>query len=336
MNYLENNRNLGFAKFTIIFAMIFMSVLTLVALINHDLEILIYDVSVISILILSIIIFHKKRIYTLARITLVLLSISSVGLMYLENGEHGVIFWVFLLIQFYMILFGYKLGGIFAGIFSLFYFAFYCFIAENYSIRFLTRYIVAITGVYIVSIYYERFIVKTERKLQELTITDSLTKLYNRRYFDEMFPRQIKIAKRNNQLLVFAMLDIDFFKRYNDSEGHQAGDLVLKKISQLFLDTFIRSNDYVFRLGGEEFGVFYYAEDRGSAIAFIENFRHKVENLKIEHRENDISPYVTISVGLYIIENDNQKDCDEIYKICDDALYDAKKFGRNRVEISKK
>ena len=330
----ERNRNIGFAKFTVYFAMIFMFFLTLVALINHDRKILIYDSAVILLLIVSITSFYKRSIFIAARICLVVLSVSSLGLLYMEGGSGGVVFWVFLLIQFYIILFGYKSGGIVAGIISLIYLISYSVMVDDYSIKYLTRYTVAIVGVYTISMYYERLIIRTEQRLQELTVTDSLTSLYNRRYFDEIFSKNINTARRNNNLLVFAMLDIDFFKKYNDSEGHHAGDAVLKDISRKFRDSFHRSEDFVFRIGGEEFAVLFYTEDRDSAFAYIDNLRQGVEDMGIEHPGNEVSPYITISAGLHIIDHQNQKDCDEIYKICDDALYKAKEKGRNRVELS--
>jgi len=103
-------------------------------------------------------------------------------------------------------------------------------------------------------------------KLNSLSITDPLTELYNRRHFEEIFNKQFSRLNRNKQKFAFMMIDIDFFKDYNDSFGHLQGDAVLKEISNILKKTFLRPTDFVFRLGGEEFGILYNYSDADRAI----------------------------------------------------------------------
>jgi len=158
-----------------------------------------------------------------------------------------------------------------------------------------------------------------------------LTALYNRRHFDNIFPQQIALCKRKKDLLAFVLIDIDHFKQYNDIYGHQNGDITLKLVAQSLHNTMKRANDYVFRLGGEEFGLMYYAKGVDKALLTANKVRKNIENLKIEHTGNSASKFVTISSGLYIIKQDDISSIDEIYKKADEALYLSKQNGRNQV-----
>lgn len=172
----------------------------------------------------------------------------------------------------------------------------------------------------------------TDKKLIEiLSITDGLTNIYNRRYFDEIFPKVINNAKRKNELVSFLFMDIDHFKLYNDNYGHQSGDEVLIKFATSLKDNLHRSSDYAFRLGGEEFAIVYQADTKEKAIEFANSIRKNIEDLKIKHEFNSASSYITASMGL-ICRNANDID-DKIYKQADDLLYEAKKNGRNQIRV---
>jgi len=170
-----------------------------------------------------------------------------------------------------------------------------------------------------------------KKEIEKTVITDGLTALYNRRYFDNIFPQQIALCKRKKELLAFVIIDIDYFKQYNDTYGHQAGDVALKLVAQSMHSTMKRPNDYVFRLGGEEFGLIYYIKDADEALLIANNVRQNIENLKIEHAKNSASEFVTISSGLYVIKEDDNSSIDEIYKKTDEVLYISKENGRNQV-----
>lgn len=173
-----------------------------------------------------------------------------------------------------------------------------------------------------------------KKKIEEYSITDALTGLYNRRFFDLNFAKEHKISKRENKNLVLLIVDIDYFKQYNDRYGHQRGDEVLKSISREMRSFFKRANDYVYRLGGEEFAISFYSNSNKIAFERAEALRKNIEELRIEHSASGISKFVSISIGLSFIPKECNMEIDEIYKITDQALYRAKEGGRNRVEIA--
>ncbi len=169
--------------------------------------------------------------------------------------------------------------------------------------------------------------------VQELSITDGMTKLYNRRHFDNIFEKQQKIQQREKENLIFIMMDIDHFKQYNDIYGHQAGDDTLIAVAKSLTNNLQRPHDMVFRLGGEEFGVLCSNIPKDKAEKFANKLRINIQNLNIEHKGNSASEFVTISMGLIIIEPHIKYDIKEIYACTDKALYNAKENGRNQVAI---
>jgi diguanylate cyclase (GGDEF)-like protein len=172
---------------------------------------------------------------------------------------------------------------------------------------------------------------KIEKELAKLSITDELTSLYNRRYFNEIFPKLINSAKRENQNICFAMSDIDFFKQYNDTYGHAAGDEVLKSVAKAMKESLHRADDYCFRLGGEEFGVLFKGLSAQEAKELVNSMKGNIENLHIEHKQNSASKYLTASFGLVIKNANAVEDLEELYREADELLYEAKQAGRNRV-----
>jgi diguanylate cyclase (GGDEF)-like protein/PAS domain S-box-containing protein len=177
----------------------------------------------------------------------------------------------------------------------------------------------------------------TDKKyIEEISITDALTTLYNRRHFNEMLKREINHSRRTSEKLVFVMMDVDFFKKYNDTYGHQKGDKVLQKVSKSLLKTFRRSHDMVFRLGGEEFGILFSLKDETHTLKLVEKARKNIEKLQIEHKLNN-PKVITASFGVLKVKNNHCNSIEEemelIYHMADKLLYKAKKKGRNRVEI---
>jgi diguanylate cyclase (GGDEF)-like protein len=127
-------------------------------------------------------------------------------------------------------------------------------------------------------------------------------------------------------------MDIDHFKQYNDTYGHQEGDSVLVKVAAKIKDSMRRGDDYCFRLGGEEFGVLFKVKDESESINLAEIIRKNIEELHINHSQSSASSYVTVSIGLVCLHSKNIKSDDEFYKLADDLLYEAKESGRNRVK----
>ncbi|WP_181403209.1 sensor domain-containing diguanylate cyclase [Aliarcobacter cryaerophilus] len=171
-----------------------------------------------------------------------------------------------------------------------------------------------------------------EKELQNLSITDELTQLYNRRFFNSKIEEEMNRAKRENKHLCLMVLDIDFFKQYNDTYGHQKGDFVLQEISKVLKNRTNRASDFAFRIGGEEFAILVNLE-KNKISEFAEAIKNDIENLKIEHSGNKVSKYVTTSIGVNFKQADELKNIDELFKVADDNLYEAKRSGRNCVVI---
>ena len=171
-----------------------------------------------------------------------------------------------------------------------------------------------------------------EKELQNLSITDELTQLCNRRFFNSKIEEEINRAKRENKHLCLMVLDIDFFKQYNDTYGHQKGDFVLQEISKVLKNRTNRASDFAFRIGGEEFAILVNLE-KNKISEFAEAIKNDIENLKIEHSGNKVSKYVTTSIGVNFKQADELKNIDELFKVADDNLYEAKRSGRNCVVI---
>ena len=168
-----------------------------------------------------------------------------------------------------------------------------------------------------------------KKRVEEISITDELTGLYNRRFFNEIFEREVNRAKRDDYPFALIIFDVDFFKLYNDNYGHQAGDLVLKSIGKKLKELCKRSSDFPFRIGGEEFAVIFTPHFKENAVEFANLINKEIENLKIEHKHNKASSYITASVGLYTQVGEKIDSTKEIYYFTDLALYEAKKNGRN-------
>jgi len=169
-------------------------------------------------------------------------------------------------------------------------------------------------------------------QLEALSITDELTGMYNRRYLYQIVERLLKTQRRDKQNFVFAMMDIDGFKEYNDTYGHFAGDEALKKVAGIIKKYLGRGDDYGFRVGGEEFCIITTGLSEKDAFDYVENIRKAVADLKIEHEQSP-EGILTVSFGVEDIIPDGKTDIDTIYKNADKKLYQAKEQGRNRTVV---
>lgn len=163
-----------------------------------------------------------------------------------------------------------------------------------------------------------------------LSVTDGLTGLYNRRHFESNFEREFLRSERYNGKLSLAMLDIDLFKKINDTYGHGCGDYVLKEIAYLALQTF-RKTDMVFRYGGEEFAVILTETDINNAIIPCERLRKNIERYPFIYGGERFN--VTISAGV-CEKGDGITTAFELFDRADKALYKAKAGGRNQVKTA--
>ncbi len=162
---------------------------------------------------------------------------------------------------------------------------------------------------------------------KQMSVTDPLTKLFNRRHFETEFEREYKRAKRYNNDLSLAVIDIDFFKRINDTYGHSCGDYVLKECAYLMTQNF-RQTDTVYRYGGEEFAVILTETAKDSACIPLERLRKRFENYNFKF--NGESFKVTLSIG--VSSNTAFDTYVEMFDDADKALYCAKNNGRNMVK----
>lgn len=173
-------------------------------------------------------------------------------------------------------------------------------------------------------------------KLEQASYTDSLTSLFNRRYFNLLFDREFKRALRSGKPFVFMMLDIDYFKQYNDTYGHLQGDQALQAVAKVLRSTLQRPGDYPFRLGGEEFGVIITDTDCHNAKAMGEKIRLGVEALKIEHKGSKVAQTLSISIGGICMTPNVHIGDEALLHAADTNLYAAKERGRNQVVFSNK
>ena len=169
--------------------------------------------------------------------------------------------------------------------------------------------------------------ISLRRKLQEMADTDGLTGIYNHRYFQHTLDRELSRAERYSRPLSLVMIDIDHFKKLNDTLGHQTGDAVLHDLSML-TKNMLRTTDVFCRYGGEEFVIVMPETDKSGAIGVAERIRRAVE--KHNFRSTDGKPFgITISLGVSAIPPVTDKK--SLIKAADTALYRAKRDGRNCV-----
>ena len=195
---------------------------------------------------------------------------------------------------------------------------------------------------FIVIVYIMFQVIKKDKQLTVLnkkykidSITDSMTNLYNRKYFDTIFDNMPFIANANNWKCAFIMFDIDYFKQYNDTYGHDMGDIALKKVASTLKEYFDKKYEFVFRLGGEEFGVVLFDITEESIENCLKEINYKILELEIEHKNSKILDIVSISMGAIIYEPHTYISANKLYKQADECLYKSKENGRNQYHIYK-
>jgi len=170
-------------------------------------------------------------------------------------------------------------------------------------------------------------------QLERLSNLDGLTGLPNRRHFEFIYQTEWRRACRERRWISLVMIDVDYFKSYNDHHGHLAGDECLKRIAQA-LNERLRAGDLVARYGGEEFVALLTGNSRQGALQAADRMRLRVRQLELEHGRSSVSPFVTISLGVASRQADLEVDPQDLLARADKALYLAKTRGRNRVETA--
>ncbi len=171
------------------------------------------------------------------------------------------------------------------------------------------------------------------QELQQLSLRDGLTGLANRRHFDEFFRAALVQAIRTSSPLGLVLLDVDFFKRYNDHYGHPAGDVCLQQIARVMAGEVQRVTDLPVRYGGEEFAVILPNTSAEGALAVAERIRHSVLACAMPHALSEATTWVTVSVGVTLHQPQHHSLPQQIIEEADQALYQAKRGGRNQVVL---
>ncbi|AXE28605.1 hypothetical protein DK842_00940 [Chromobacterium phragmitis] len=174
--------------------------------------------------------------------------------------------------------------------------------------------------------------VSGQAQLFSLAFTDSLTRLYNRRHFDEAFAHAFEQYRQRHKPLALIILDIDHFKKYNDHYGHYAGDEVLQKVARALRDGFRQKGQLVARLGGEEFGVLLTPSDAPQAFAAAERFLGQLAAMELPHSASPLGQ-VSCSIGVCACIPGPTDSTRSLFEQADQALYEAKRGGRNRVSL---
>jgi diguanylate cyclase (GGDEF)-like protein len=168
--------------------------------------------------------------------------------------------------------------------------------------------------------------------LENLSSIDGLTGIANRRRFDRFLDLEWRRATRTKTLLSLIMMDIDYFKKYNDNYGHFAGDDCLKKVADVLQNTIKRKTDLVARYGGEEFACVLPLVNQPDAISIAKRILKNITALTIPHAYSDIADHITMSLGAATVVPSIKTTHEELIETADQALYEAKAAGRNQVK----
>jgi diguanylate cyclase (GGDEF)-like protein/PAS domain S-box-containing protein len=166
--------------------------------------------------------------------------------------------------------------------------------------------------------------------LEKLAVVDDMTGLSNRRYFDERLAIEWKLAQRLKHPVSLIMIDVDYFKQFNDTYGHQEGDKCLQTVAKAMQQSVLRGTEAVCRFGGEEFCILLPFIDLDGAYIIAERIRENLEKLKLPHTASTVSDWVTISGGVSSLSPKTEDDALQLVALADEALYQAKDQGRNQ------
>jgi diguanylate cyclase (GGDEF)-like protein len=306
------------------------------------------SINIILLLIMSYALYQlrEKNNYTSAAYigTFSLFSIF-IALILMIHGESFSLIWSYFFAPFVMITLGAR-RGLFLSLLFLSIIAGICYSGINTwqdgkwdtisYIRFMLAHFVMLYIMYAIVNSNEKANEKIEslrqkeqaqlKLFEKLSITDPLTSLYNRRSLKEIFPREFYNTKRNRSHIAYFLMDLDYFKSYNDTYGHKKGDEVLISVAEILKE----HTPYGFRIGGDEFAGIIIGKEPSDFSKTLDRIKDALENLKLENKHSPVSPYLSCSIGIHIIR-DEEYDFEEIYLSADTALYKAKALGRNQI-----
>ena len=177
-------------------------------------------------------------------------------------------------------------------------------------------------------------LVRQYKLLDKLAYLDGLTEISNRRRFDELFEKEWKRSVRHISALSIAMIDVDFFKQYNDNYGHAMGDIALQKIAKALESVTRRPGDLIARYGGEEFVMVLPETDAKAAMVVADRALEEVNKLNIPHHYSPAVPHISVSMGLVTLSGDEKITPAMLLAVADENLYKAKESGRNQIQAS--
>lgn len=279
-----------------------------------------FNFLVILILLIDAIYRHFRRELPIAPAVAFIAIILNISLTIIEINLIGIL-WIYptFILMFFVLT--RKTANI-IGIFSIILITGMAYYSEQ-SIQATTRVLASMILTVIFVNMIVKIIVELQNKLRDSSIIDELTQAYNRRYLNDALENAIARLKRYDNNISLILLDIDHFKKINDTFGHSAGDHVLKELVQIIWGT-LRTIDMVFRMGGEEFIILLPETTLSNATQVAEKLRLKIQEKPIVN-----STKVTISAG--VIQLDKSESIDELMKRVDELLYKAKNSGRNRI-----
>jgi diguanylate cyclase (GGDEF)-like protein len=173
---------------------------------------------------------------------------------------------------------------------------------------------------------------KSNARLERLSNIDGLTNIHNRRYFDSSLKYEWKRHNRSQSPISMILCDIDFFKKYNDTYGHLAGDACLKQVAKAIQKSSNRPSDVVARYGGEEFALILPETDLEGAVTLAKEIKRAIDNLKIEHTTSLVKPIISMSFGIATVVPAPNQEPEILISLSDSALYQSKEKGRDKIQ----
>lgn len=173
-------------------------------------------------------------------------------------------------------------------------------------------------------------LLEANKRMEQLSYLDGLTQIYNRRGFDRSISTEWKRMRRDNNELCLLLIDVDYFKKYNDHYGHQAGDDCLKVVAKAIERVLFRPADIAARYGGEEFAILLPGTDLAGASLVAERVLQTIHEQNISHEYSDISDRLSVSIGIAISNKSANNNILKLIKSADEGLYEAKNSGRNQ------
>ena len=181
--------------------------------------------------------------------------------------------------------------------------------------------------------YRIRILEEENYEKDKMILTDIMTALYNKSYFEEALNSKLLLQRTQKSILALMVIDIDYFKQYNDTYGHIAGDDALRSVATVLKESLSNPDDMAFRVGGEEFALICTNMNKKSVLNCAKKLQKNIEKLHIEHKNSNVSKYLTVSIGIHFASTYILEDAKKVYAHADDALYAAKKEGRNKVVV---